>query len=224
MIIKRGAIAPLLLLLCSLASAQTIPLEIDWRTRGAVTPVRNEGQCGSSYAFAAVAAVEGAHRIMTGQLVALSSQQVIDCSHANGNHGCNGGWPEKALAFIQQHGLSAESEYPYTARDGVCRKATPVVRITGWHAVAVSDAALVAAVAKQPVVAVVDASGAFQTYHGGVLTKMGSQANHCVTIVGYGTDYWLVKNSWGTSWGESGYARLARHHHQVLAAFAPNLN
>jgi KDEL-tailed cysteine endopeptidase len=229
MIVKRGAIAPLLLLLCSLASAQTPPTEVDWRTKGAVTPVKNEGQCGSSYAFAAVAAVEGAHKIMTGQLVTLSEQEVVDCSHAAGNQGCNGGWPELTLTFIQEHGLTSESQYPYTARDGVCRTATPVVRINGWHAVAVTEAALLAAVAKQPVVAVVDASGAFQSYRGGVLTSMmGSQGNHCVTIVGYGTygstPYWLAKNSWGTTWGESGYIRMARTPGRVLTAVAPNLN
>jgi KDEL-tailed cysteine endopeptidase len=229
MIVKRGAIAPLVLLLCSLASAQTLPSEVDWRTKGAVTPVKDEGQCGSNYAFAAVAAVEGAHKIMTGQLVALSAQEVIDCSHANGNHGCNGGWVDATLSFIQKHGLSSESQYPYTAKDGACRTATPVAHITGWHVVAVTEAALSAAVARQPVVAVVDASVAFRSYRRGVLTRpMGSQANHCVTIVGYGTEgstpYWLAKNSCGTSWGENGYIRIVRYQGRVLAAFAPNLN
>ena len=230
MIVKRGATAFLLLLLCSLSSAQTSPSHVDWRTKGAVTPVKNEGHCGSSYALATVAAVEGAHKIMTGQLVELSAQEVIDCSRANGNHGCNGGWVDATLSFIQVHGLSSESQYPYTAKDGACRTATPVAHITGWHKVAVTDAALMAAVAKQPVVAVIDASGAFQQYRRGILRTTGSQANHCVTIVGYGTEgstpYWLAKNSWGATWGENGYVRLARDvpYRLVLEAFAPNLN
>jgi C1A family cysteine protease len=200
------------------AIAQTsLPATVDWRSAGAVGPVRMMGQCDGSWAFAAAAAVEGAKAIKSGQLVALSEQELIDCSGVDGNHGCSGGSVDAAFQWIARHGITAESQYPYTARDGSCRmgKATIAI-ISSFHRVAVDLQTLMAAVAKQPVAVEIDgSSSAFHDYSGGIYACHPGVANFWVTIVGYGTDgagraYWIVKSPLGTGWGEHGYMRMAR--------------
>ena len=152
--------------------------------------------------------------------MSLSEQELVDCDVTSGNQGCNGGYMYKAFEFIKKTGLTTELEYPYTATRSACDKQKEKyqsVSISGYEKVPVNDEkSLQAAVAKQPVSVAIDAGGNdFQFYSGGIFSgNCGKQLNHGVAIVGYGEDsnqaYWLVKNSWGTSWGESGYIRMMR--------------
>jgi len=202
----------------SVAFGQTTPPpdHVDWRSAGAVTPVRNQASCGSSYAFAAIAATEGAHKIATGHLLSLSEQELVDCSRVNGNDGCNGGTADGAMEWIVQHGIVSQADYPYTGRFGSCRQiAKPVAHLTAHRKIPTDAASLRDAVAKQPVAAEIEASGEFGSYSGGIYGCHAHTGNHWVTIVGYGTTsagqpYWIIKNSHGTGWGESGYMRLTR--------------
>ncbi|KAL9664613.1 hypothetical protein QQ045_020018 [Rhodiola kirilowii] len=200
---------------------QDLPKSVDWREKGAVTPVKNQGQCGSCWAFSAVAAIEGIHKIKNGKLVSLSEQALVDCDVNSDNQGCNGGFMEKAFEFIvDKGGLPTESEYPYDGKQNTCNKkklAKHAVSITGYEIVPRSDEkSLTAAVSEQPVSVGIEAGGfLFQLYSGGIFDgPCGSQLNHGVTIVGYGEEnsekYWIVKNTWGAGWGESGYIRMKR--------------
>ncbi|BAT76003.1 hypothetical protein LR48_Vigan01g228600 [Vigna angularis] len=196
-----------------------VPSSVDWRKKGAVTDVKDQGKCGSCWAFSTIAAVEGINQIKTGQLVSLSEQELVDCDPENS--GCNGGFMQWAFDFIKQYGITTESNYPYVARDGICdasKVEQPAVSIDGYETVPSNDeAALLQAVAHQPVSVAIDAGGYdFQFYSEGVFTGFcGTGLNHGVTIVGYGTTqdgtkYWTVKNSWGSEWGENGYIRMQR--------------
>lgn len=202
------------------SGASGAPLSIDWRQNGAVTSVKDQGQCGSCWTFSATGAVEGAWAIAKGQLVDLAEQELVDCATgiSYGSHGCNGGQMEGAFKFIIENGQCALSAYPYTAKDGSCQKCSAVAHISSCSDVKPNDQiSLKAAVAQQPVAIAIEADTRyFQSYSGGILTSSscGTSLDHGVLIVGYGTengqDYWTVKNSWGTSWGDKGYVKIAR--------------
>ncbi|XP_074276086.1 cysteine proteinase COT44-like [Silene latifolia] len=196
-----------------------LPDAVDWREMGAVAPVLDQGLCGSCWAFAAVAAVEGFHKIKTGNLVPMSVQELVDCDR-DSNNGCSGGFMEPAYKYITRNtGLATEKDYPYKGRDGRCDNAVKrqTVKITGYKTVPKDDEqTLQAIVALQPVSVAMDAgSFEFQLYKEGIFNgRCGTNLNHGVTIVGYGEErgdkYWVVKNSWGDRWGEGGYARMRR--------------
>jgi C1A family cysteine protease len=202
------------------SGASGAPASIDWRTKGAVTSVKDQGQCGSCWTFSATGAVEGAWAISKGQLIDLSEQELVDCATgiSYGSHGCNGGTMEGAFKFIIENGQCSLSSYPYTAKDGSCQKCSPVSHITSCSDVKPNDQiSLKAAVAQQPVAVAISAdTRLFQSYSGGVITSSScyTSLDHGVLIVGYGTengqDYWLVKNSWSSSWGMDGYVKIAK--------------
>ena len=202
------------------SSSSGAPASIDWRTKGAVTSVKDQGQCGSCWTFSATGAVEGAWAISKNQLIDLAEQELVDCATgiAYGSHGCNGGIMEGAFKFVIENGQCALSAYPYTAKDGTCQKCSAVAHISSCSDVKPNDQlSLKAAVAQQPVAVAIEADTRyFQSYSSGVLTSSscGTSLDHGVLTVGYGSengiDYWLVKNSWGTSWGMGGYVKIAR--------------
>ena len=202
------------------SSASGAPSSIDWRQKGAVTSVKDQGQCGSCWTFSSTGAVEGAWAIAKGQLVDLAEQELVDCATgvSYGSHGCNGGQMEGAFKYIIEHGQCTLSSYPYTAKDGTCQKCSAVAHISSCSDVKPNDQiSLKAAVAQQPVAVAIEADTRyFQSYSSGVLTSSscGTTLDHGVLIVGYGTengqDYWLVKNSWSSSWGMDGYVKIAR--------------
>lgn len=201
-------------------SGAALPESVDWTEEGAVTAVKNQKKCGSCWSFSTTGAVEGAWKLASGKLVSLSEQQLVDCSKSN--HGCHGGSMEMAFRFLHTTAICTEDSYPYTATDGTCNQnacetVVPKGALTGFKDVPPNDEdALTEAVSKQPVSVAIEADEmAFQLYRGGVLTKQcGVKLDHGVLVVGYGTDngieYWKVKNSWGLTWGESGYIRLER--------------
>ena len=202
------------------ADPSSLPEAVDWRRRNAVTEVKNQAQCGSCWAFSTTGAVEGINAIVTGELVSLSEQELVDCDSSRDN-GCHGGLMDFAFEFIEKNGgLDTEEDYAYRAEEHKCKpekRSRRVVSIDGHEDVPPSDElALRAAVAHQPVSVAIEADQrSFQLYAGGVFDEScGVALDHGVLAVGYGTeagqDFWLVKNSWGPAWGDRGFIKLAR--------------
>ena len=200
----------------------TLSEEVDWVKKGAVTDVKDQGQCGSCWSFSTTGALEGAYFVKYGNLETFSEQQLVDCdSFKNGGRdmGCNGGLMDNAFTWIEKNGgLCSEADYPYVSGEtktaGTCKKTCKVIensKIASFYDVEPSsDAAMMAAVSQQPIAIAIEADQReFQLYKSGIFTGVcGNKLDHGVLLVGYGPDYYLVKNSWGLSWGDGGYIKL----------------
>ncbi|XP_063147039.1 procathepsin L-like [Candoia aspera] len=218
------------------SASPEVPKHVDWRPSGYVTPIKDQGNCGSCWAFSATGALEALHFKETRRLVSLSEQNLVDCSWEQGNEGCDGGYMNWAFNYVRDNkGINSEHTYPYKAKDGPCRcdPQDRVVRCAGLVNITKhSERALEQAVARTgPVSVGVDASE-FMFYRSGIFFRKGCGKflNHGMLVVGYSSitgnkkikKYWILKNSWSKTWGESGYMRLARraHNHCGVASMA----
>ncbi|XP_057740852.1 low-temperature-induced cysteine proteinase-like [Arachis stenosperma] len=203
-------------------SCENTPYSLDWRKKGVVTSVKDQGDCGSCWAFSSSGAIEGINAIVTGDLVSLSEQELVDCDKTN--DGCEGGYMDYAFEWVMNNGgIDTETDYPYTGVDSSCnitKEENKVVSIDGYNDVAKSDSALLCATVKQPISAAIHGSSLdFQLYTGGIYdgdcSSNPDDIDHAILIVGYGSegdeDYWIVKNSWGTGWGMDGYIYIKRN-------------
>jgi len=198
------------------------PTSVDWVKQGAVTAIKNQGQCGSCWSFSTTGSAEGIHFIKTGNLVSLSEQNLMDCSSSYGNDGCDGGLMDQAFRYIIANGgIDTEASYPYTMATENCRykAANSGATLSGFTDVTSgSESALETAAVTQPISVAIDAShNSFQLYSSGIYYEPDcstSKLDHGVLVVGYGVsdgkDYWLVKNSWGTTWGLEGYIWMSK--------------
>jgi cathepsin L len=195
-------------------NGEELAASVDWTTQGAVTPVKDQGQCGSCWAFSTTGGMEGAWQIGTGSLTSMSEQQLVDCSTQNA--GCNGGSMELAFNYAGTTNVATESSYPYRGVDGSCKSsyttAIPRGGVTGYKSVGQSTNSLKSAIQQNPVSVAIEADQfAFQLYSGGVLSSgCGTNLDHGVLAVGYDDTSFKVKNSWGTSWGANGYVQISQ--------------
>uniref|UniRef100_A0A6C0C612 Peptidase C1A papain C-terminal domain-containing protein n=1 Tax=viral metagenome TaxID=1070528 RepID=A0A6C0C612_9ZZZZ len=202
----------------------SLPNSVDWRDENAVTPIKNQEQCGSCWAFSAVGSMEGQYAIKTGRLVSLSESQIIDCDINGSDSGCNGGFMNGAFRYvIDQGGIDTDSSYPYKPREGKCmfNKSNSTVSFSTYSKVNGGEINLKMAVATiGPIAVGIDASSPqFKFYKTGVYydaSCSSTMLDHGVLVVGYGTtvngsDYWIVKNSWGVNWGDKGYVYMSRN-------------
>mmetsp|Transcript_21038 Transcript_21038/g.38940 ORF Transcript_21038/g.38940 Transcript_21038/m.38940 type:complete len:361 (-) Transcript_21038:132-1214(-) len=196
-----------------------LPSSVDWRVKGVVNPIKNQGQCGSCWAFGAVAAIESALALKTGKLVRLSEQQLVDCTTSYGNDGCKGGYTANAYKYIiDKGGLETTYDYPYLGVDAECQanKKLVAATISGYKSVKEGEEPIMEALVQQPVAVRMNAT-TLKLYKSGVYDDedCSIEPNHAVVIVGYGTTpeglkYWLVRNSWGIGFGLEGYFMISR--------------
>ena len=191
--------------------------DVDWVSQGKVSPIKNQGQCGSCWAFSATGVMESWAKFK-GQNVNLSEQQLVDCSRPQGNQGCNGGWPSSALKYVQANGITTESAYAYVARDQSCKTQGGSFKISGYNSYSACNG-LQSSINNSPVSVTVDASK-WSSYRSGVFSNCGTSINHAVLLVGVISGNWKIKNSWGTGWGESGYIRLGSGNTCGVCAYA----
>jgi len=191
--------------------------EVDWRTKGAVTPIKDQGQCGSCWSFSTTGVIESFHFINSGTLVSLSEQQLVDCNYLT-DHGCLGGLPANAITYAAKYGLETEAQYPYKAKQGICtvNKTQSIKYVGGKKAVTPNNLIqFKAALVTMPVSVGIEADqDIFQHYTSGIITKdCGDVLDHAVLVVGYTTvnnvEAFIVKNSWGTDWGLNGYVYIS---------------
>uniref|UniRef100_A0A6P7HDB2 Cathepsin L1-like n=1 Tax=Diabrotica virgifera virgifera TaxID=50390 RepID=A0A6P7HDB2_DIAVI len=200
-----------------------VPESVDWRDKGAVTSVKDQGSCGSCWAFSAIGGLEGQYALKYNKLVSLSEQNLVDCAGPYGNGDCNaGGIMSRGFDYIKDNGINTEEDYPYDGQIFGCRyqPSKNVLHLSGYQQIEPSEDALKYAVATYgPITVSIDASTAM-LYEDGILNNSSCEnrpdkLNHGVLVVGYGTedgtDYWIIKNSWGTYYGENGYFRLIRN-------------
>lgn len=203
-----------------------LPNHLDWRIRGAVSHVKNQGQCGSCYTFSTTGSLEGANFIATGKMTTLSEQQLVDCTRDYENEGCDGGLMIPSFQYIIDNGgINTEEAYPYIGKESTCKfnpsqigaKMSAIGNVTRG-----SEESLLRAIQIAPVAVAIDAGQrSFQLYKSGVYYDSGCSRiylSHAVLLVGYGTDetsvipdYYIIKNSWGTEWGDQGYIYMARN-------------
>uniref|UniRef100_A0A224XFN1 Putative cathepsin l-like proteinase n=1 Tax=Panstrongylus lignarius TaxID=156445 RepID=A0A224XFN1_9HEMI len=201
-----------------------LPTSVDWRVKGAVTPVKDQGHCLSCWSFSATGSLEGQIYLKNGKLISLSEQNLIDCTKSYGNDGCKGGFVDASFRYIKDNkGIDTEGSYPYEAHDYTCRFERSTIGGTNKGHMNIklgNEEDLQNAVANVgPISVTIDASQhSFHFYSGGVYHEPhcnSTSLDHCVLVVGYGTengqDYWLVKNSWGSRWGDKGYIKMARN-------------
>lgn len=216
-----------------------LPTDFDWRKRGAVTGVKNQGSCGSCWTFSTTGAVEGAHFIKTGELLSLSEQQLVDCDHECDpdygqdacDSGCNGGLMTSAYRYVQKAGgLQLEADYPYQGSVGECKfdSSKVAAKVANFSTVVVDEDQIAANLVKNGPLAIGINAVFMQTYIGGVSCPYicsKRRLDHGVLLVGYGDKgysparlkekpYWIIKNSWGPSWGEEGYYKICRGHNE----------
>jgi len=212
--------------LSSHVSVADLPASVDWRTKGVVTPVKDQGQCGGCWSFSAAETMESAVAIATGTLEVLSEQQLIDCTpnpnQCGGTGGCSGATQELAFNYtIAAGGLSLEKDYPYTAQTGTCQtsRIKPAGQISSYVTLPFNNyTALMNGVALVGPMAISAAAEPWQSYESGVFSSdCGADVDHAIVLEGYGhddtanLDYYLVRNSWSAGWGEQGYIRVARY-------------
>ncbi|KAG8181288.1 hypothetical protein JTE90_022226 [Oedothorax gibbosus] len=200
-----------------------LPKTVDWRTKGYVTKVKNQYACGSCWAFSAIGSLEGQHFKKSGKLVSLSEQNLVDCSGPEGNEGCEGGLQEQAFQYIKNnHGIDTEESYPYEGFQDECQfKESGIgANCTGFVSVKGEEALQQAVATIGPISVCICTSEDFYSYKSGIFDpdicySDPAYLDHAVLVVGYGTangkDYWIVKNSWGTSWGDQGYIKMVRN-------------
>ncbi|XP_066156430.1 cathepsin L-like proteinase [Euwallacea fornicatus] len=202
-------------------TTRQVPEFFDWRSHGAVTAVKHQGACASCWAFSAVGALETQYFLKHGKLLSFSEQNLVDCSVDTVNNGCNGGWMANAFQYLKNHDISSLIDYPYIGIQQGCHYQTinsVKISLTGFQTIPADELSLLHSVATIGTIsAAIDASN-LQFYAGGVFRDdecLPGRVNHGVVVVGYGIEngreYWLIKNSWGTSWGENGYFKLIRN-------------
>lgn len=188
------------------STENTVVGDVDWVSQGKVSSVKNQGSCGSCWAFSAVGVLES-WALFKSQVVNLSEQQLVDCSGKYGNEGCNGGFNYQGLNYVKDNGITTESAYPYTAKTQTCKTQGGSFKIASVSTVR-GCTNIQNAIQSHPLGVSADATN-WSRYSSGIFNNCGRNLNHDIMLVGYTASYYTIKNSWGTSWGEKGFIRLA---------------